>query len=279
MKTLVFADVHLKVDAANRNTLDDFVRFLRSIDPGEFGRIVIVGDLFDFWFEYRHAIFSGYFDVVRVLADLHDAGVECHLICGNHDFWAGTFFREQLGCEVHTEAFECTLGSRRVRFVHGDGVNSTDGAYKLYKKIARAPLAIALFKWVHPDWAMAFAQRVSRASRRRNSPRERRNSPEIAAIREYARTVIESGAVDAVVCGHTHTAAYNEFESPSGRGIYINTGGWLDDRAFWIWDGDDVSRYTGLLTDRRRAPVPPLEERQPVSGRMVGVPQEKPDQA
>jgi len=279
MKTLVFADVHLKVDEANRDTLDDFVAFLRTIDPAEFPRIVIVGDLFDFWYEYRHVIYSGYFDVLRVFADLRDAGVEFHLICGNHDFWAGRFFEKQLGFHVHRDAFDCTIGTRRVRFVHGDGVNPADVGYNFYKRIARIQFMIAGFRLVHPDWAMALAQRLSRASRRRNSPKERRLSPEIRAIREFARGLLESGEVDAVVCGHTHTAAYEEFDTPRGRSLYINTGGWLDDRAYWIWEEDSVTRYAGPLTDRRRAPIDLPEEGKRVPARSIHVPAEEPDQA
>lgn len=279
MKTLVFADVHLKVDAASRPILDDFVAFLRSIDPAEFQRIVIVGDLFDFWFEYRHVIFSGYFDVVRALADLCDAGIECHLVCGNHDFWAGRFLRQELGFNIHKDAYDCALGNRRVRFVHGDGVNAADASYRLYKRVVRAPVVIALFRLLHPDWAMAVAQRISRASRKRSSPAHRYDSPEIAAIREYARGVIAAGEADVVVCGHTHCAACEEFDSPSGRGLYINTGGWLDDRAFWIWEGDSVKRFTGLLTERRPAPVGSGDERERMPSRAVQVAREEPDQA
>ncbi len=279
MKTLVFADVHLKVDAANRGTVDEFVAFLRDIAPSEFDRIVVVGDLFDFWFEYRHVVFSGYFDVLRALADLRDGGIECHLVCGNHDFWAGRFFRDELGFKVHPDAYDTRIGNRRVRFVHGDGVNPADKAYGRYKRLMRSWLGVKLMALIHPDWAMAIAQRVSRASRRLQSPHGALRSREIAAVREYARGVLAAGETDAVVCGHTHTSAYEEFDAPGGRGLYINTGGWVDERVYWIWDGETVSRYSGPLAERRRAPVSGADQRQDVALGAVDIARQKADQA
>jgi hypothetical protein len=126
---------------------------------------------------------------------------------------------------------------------------------------------------------MAIAGRVSRASRRRNAPNERLRLPEIASIRRFAREAIGSGRADIVVCAHTHRAAYEEFESPAGRGLYINTGGWIDERAYWIWDGEEFARYRGLLTERQRAPVSKPDERQRVALGPVNVAREEPDEA
>jgi UDP-2,3-diacylglucosamine hydrolase len=279
MKTLIFADVHLKVDAANRDYLVEFVRFLRSIDPAEIGRVVVVGDLFDFWFEYRHVVFSGYFDVLRALADLREAGVEFHLICGNHDFWAGRFFERDLGFQVHREEFLCRLGDRTALFIHGDGVNPADTGYRLYKRIARSPIVVWLFRLVHPDWAMALAQRLSSASRSRQDVAGRARRAEVEASRAYARGVIASGRADLVICGHTHVVAHEEFPNDRGAGTYINTGGWLEERAYWLWDGAALGRYQGLLTERRPAPVSQIEQRQHAELGAIDVARQEADQA
>ena len=100
MKTLFLSDAHLSVAPGGKPAMDVFVAFLRQIDPNGVSRIIVLGDLFDFWFEYKHVIFSGYFDVLRAFADLRDAGVELHFVCGNHDFWAGRFLESQLGFTV-----------------------------------------------------------------------------------------------------------------------------------------------------------------------------------
>ncbi len=259
MKTLIFADVHLKVGPANREHLAEFVRFLRSIDPNEIHRVIIVGDLFDFWFEYRHAVFSGYFDVLRALGDLREAGVEFHLICGNHDLWAGRFLRDHLGFQIHRQEFVCRLGERTALFVHGDGVNPADRGYRAYKRFAQFGPVVWLFGLLHPDWAMAVAQRFSRASRNRQDVSGAARQAEVRAASEFARDVIESGRAEIVVCGHTHVAAHEEMPAPRGKGVYINTGGWLEDRAYWISDGDSLQRFEGLLPERRTAPLLTIE--------------------
>jgi UDP-2,3-diacylglucosamine hydrolase len=224
-------------------------------------------------------VFSGYFDVLRALADLRDRGVECHLVCGNHDFWAGRFFRNQLGFEVHTESYECTIGNRRARFVHGDGVNPCDRWYNFYKRIARSRIAIAMMWVIHPDLAMAIARRLSHASRSLQAPAIGLRSAEIAATRAYARDVIASGAADIVVCGHTHTAAHEEFDGPRGRGIYINTGGWVDERVYWVWDGESFSAYNGRVSERRRAHVGLPNEGQNETLGAIDIARQKADKA
>lgn len=278
MKTLIFADVHLKVDAANRDTLEDFVRFLREIDPAEFERVIILGDLFDFWFEYRHVVFSGYFDVLRALADLADRGIELHLVCGNHDFWAGRFFRDQLGFHVHTDAYRCQLGDKRALFVHGDGVNPSDVTYRAYKRLARSRAATLLFGLLHPDWAMAIARRVSHTSRRLAGPVDPARSREVAAIRDYACNLIAAGDADLVFCGHTHHPVEEEVVGPNGPGMYVNTGGWLEHRTYLVWDGANVERFSGPLTHRNSDPSE-IEEGKRVALSPVNVARQKADQA
>lgn len=239
MKTLVFADVHLKGHGEDAATLDEFVAFLRGIDPAEFPRIVMLGDLFDFWFEYRHVIFSEYFEVLRALADLRDAGAELHLICGNHDFWAGRFLRDALGVRVHPDSVVIEDAGLRVLFVHGDGVNPRDWAYRLYKRLARWPLVVGAFRLIHPDFAMGLARFLSRASRRRKGAHFDRQ-PEIKAVREHGRRCIERGEADVVISGHTHTVDDVAWDFADGRtGRYLNTGDWMEKRRYLVWDGDE----------------------------------------
>lgn len=241
MKTLVFADVHLKGHGEDAATLDEFVAFLRSIDPVEFPRIVMLGDLFDFWFEYRHVIFSEYFEVLRALADLRDAGAELHLVCGNHDFWAGRFLRDDLGMHVHPDEFLLDDHGLRVLFVHGDGVNPRDWTYRLYKRFARWPIVVGTFRMLHPDFAMGFARFVSRLSRSRKGEHFNKE-PEIRAVREHARVRIERGDADVVISGHTHAIDDATWQFDGERtGRYLNTGDWMLERCYLVWDGTDFT--------------------------------------
>lgn len=242
MKTLIFADVHLKVSSAEQQRLQDFVAFVRRIDPKEYDRVIILGDLFDFWFEYRHVIFSGYFDVLRALADLRDAGIDLHLICGNHDFWAGRFLEESLGITIHRDRYELTMGDKNVLFTHGDGINPADVGYRIFKKIMKNRLAIWAFGMIHPDWAMAIAQVASHSSRKLLTADDPSENAEVRAMSEFAKGILTREEVDVVFCGHTHHPVEEEFETKRGIGIYINTGDWLSHRTYIDWDGQLFER-------------------------------------
>ncbi len=238
MKTLVVSDVHLTVAADGHERMAAFVRFLRTIDPAEFNRIIILGDLFDFWFEYQHVIYSGYFDVLRVLADLRDGGVQFYFVCGNHDFWAGRFLRDDLGFSIHPDRLTLTFGDKAVLFIHGDGINPRDTGYRIYKRIARARCVVWLFGLLHPDWAMALARAISRGSRRLTQSPDLSKGSEVQPLRDFARRTLEAGDADVVMCGHCHQPVREEYPGPHGAGLYINTGDWLFHRSYVVWDGD-----------------------------------------
>lgn len=237
MITLFLSDVHLDIPPYHRERTEAFLKFLRDVDPARVDRIVILGDLFDFWFEYKHVIFSGYFDVLRVLADLRERGVRLELAGGNHDFWAGRFIEEQLGIVVHRDPVYMEFGGRKVLVSHGDGENPRDVGYRIYKRIARAQIVVRAFRLLHPDWAMALARFVSRGSRRRADDPEPDGGAEAAALREYARNVLAKGKADVVICGHAHSPAIEEYPTPTGKGLYINTGDWLRHFSYVEWDG------------------------------------------
>lgn len=236
-KTLLFSDVHLKVTKADRPRVRAFAAFLRRFSPGEFNRVVCLGDLFDFWFEYRHVIFSDCFEVLRVFADLNDAGVELHLVCGNHDFWGGRFLRDELGFHIHRDAAALPFGEKTAHLIHGDGINSKDWRYRLYKRIARDPLVIWAFRQIHPDWAMGIARAASHSSRTFTAVAKTDEGPEAQALRAYAARILAQGEADIVLCGHAHAPSIEEYPTPQGTGLYVNPGDWLQHRSCVVWDG------------------------------------------
>ena len=240
MKTVVLSDVHLDVWEGGRERRTEFAAFLRNLDPAV-ARLIILGDLFDFWFEYEHVIFSGYFEVLRALAELRDRGVELHLVCGNHDFWAGRFLHEDLRFLVYRNPVVMDFGGRRVLFVHGDGLNKRDWGYRVYKRIARARPVIWAFRRLHPDRAMGIARWVSRNSRRMSERKDPAKGAEARALRAFAEQTLRRGEADVIICGHSHAPAYEEFPSPSGTGLYINCGDWMYHRAHVEWDGNTFS--------------------------------------
>ena len=239
--TVLFSDVHLKTGDTGRAQRDDFVRFLHGLGDLGCDRLICAGDLFDFWFEYRHVFFSGYFDVLRAFAALHDAGVELHLICGNHDFWSGRFLRDEIGFAIHPDQVQLDFGGKRALLFHGDGVNKTDRAYRAYKRVARNPLVVGAFRMIHPDWAMRIAQGVSHGSRTLLGVDNPQDGPEARALRDHARALLAEGVADIVVCGHAHAPAVEFHPTPSGEGVYVNTGDWITQRTHVVWQ-DGVFR-------------------------------------
>ena len=235
--TLFVSDVHLNVAVDGQEQMTRFTSFLRSIDTTQVRHIVLVGDLFDFWFEYRHVIFSGYFDVLRAFADLRDQGVKVDFVCGNHDFWAGRFLRDHLGFTIHRDRYAFELDGNRVLVTHGDGLNPADRSYRVYKRIALNPVVVGLFRLIHPDWAMAIAQGVSRGSRHLSRTDDLSKGPEVAPLRQFAQEVLAAGAADVVVCGHSHFPVIEHHPGPEQDGLYINTGDWLFHESFVEWDG------------------------------------------
>ncbi len=242
-QTIIYADVHLKTSEKGRHDYEDFLLFLRSIVPAETDRLICLGDLFDFWFEYRHVAFSGYFDVLRAFADLSDAGVALHLICGNHDFWAGAFL-EKIGFQLHHEPVRVPFGDVEALLLHGDGLNPRDYGYRLFKRFARNPIAVRFFRHVHPDRAMAIAHAMSRGSRqllKADVPAEGR---EARAIREHAHKLLARGDAAIVISGHAHAPLIEAVATPKGDGLYINPGDWPLHRSYITAIGREFTMHT-----------------------------------
>mgnify|MGYP001033608139 CR=1 FL=1 len=237
MKTIILSDVHLDASPLGRDRIAAFVDYLTQLQQADVKRLIILGDLFDFWFEYRHVVFSGYFEVLRAFAALREQGVELHLVCGNHDFWAGRFLRDHLNFSIYPDATIMDFNGRRVLLSHGDGLNKKDWIYRLYKPIARARLVVWLFSLLHPDWAMTIAQRVSRTSRRLANHKDPSKGSEALALRDCAIQSLKDGKADVVIFGHAHAPLCETHPTPDGTGQYINTGDWMVHRSQVEWDG------------------------------------------
>lgn len=254
MNTILVSDVHLDVAPSGRETMELFTQFLRDIDPARFPRLIVLGDLFDFWFEYRHVVFSGYFDVLRAFARLADAGVEIHFAVGNHDFWAGRFLREHLDFQIHDGPFTLPFGPYTARIVHGDGINPSDHSYRLYKRIARWRPVVSAFSLIHPDWAMAIAQGVSKGSRHLHQTKDLSKGSEVAPQRTYAEKALRAGEADIIACGHSHYPVLERVAEDQKLGLYMNSGDWLYHRSYITWeegvftlrlfsaDGEDIDK-------------------------------------
>jgi UDP-2,3-diacylglucosamine hydrolase len=220
-KTVCFiSDAHLDSgpDSQERGRL--LARLLTD-RRDELSHLYVLGDLFDFWFEYRHAIPKGGFAVLRALADLSAAGVRVSYLGGNHDFWCGSFLEREIGATVHPGPIRVEHQGRRIYLAHGDGIVPGDTGYRILKAVLRHPLAIALYRLVHPDLGIPLAHRVSAWSRRHTRERA-------FYVARYSRHVAGprfAAGDDAVVVGHVHDPMH--FRDDAGRDFLI-VGDWLE---------------------------------------------------
>lgn len=198
--------------------------FLSGIASGG-SHLFIVGDLFDFWIEYRHAVRPDYFRVLHGLRALVEAGVEVHYCRGNHDFALGPFISDTVGVTVHPREFRGVLQGKKLRVRHGDGLRSGDRSGRLVRSLLNNRLLQAAYRIIPPAAGVPLGEMISGLSRRRELARA---TPEVLAeYRARARAWLEKGD-EIVVLGHTHCPEV----APLGGGIYCNTGTWVARYAF-----------------------------------------------
>jgi UDP-2,3-diacylglucosamine hydrolase len=218
MRTIFFiSDAHLgSGENSDKQTEKELLDFFHYVNK-QGDELYIVGDLFDFWFEYRSVIPRHYFNILSALKSLVADGIKIGFITGNHDFWVDDFFREDLGICIYKNPLKLKIDGHMLYLAHGDGLAKKDTGYRLLKKVLRHPLNIRLYRLLHPDIAFRLAHFFSRTSR---------NYKELKDVDEeyiqYARSLFHEG-FDFVILAHTHRPQiYRE-----GKQTYINTGDWL----------------------------------------------------
>ena len=232
----VFSDAHLGAASAERER--GLVSFLRS-RIGQPGSLVVNGDLFDFWFEWRHVEPRGHFRTLAALADLRDAGTRVLYVGGNHDCWGGDLLTRDVGIDFHLGPWSGALGGWRTLIEHGDGLREReDRAYRRLRTVLRNRWAIRAFRWIHPDWSVRIAAGSSDVSRLRAAG-DGGTGLEAIAMR-YLTTRSD---LDLVIFGHSHVPALRGTKD----GVYANPGAWMDAQTFLVVRPERVElrRWTG----------------------------------
>jgi UDP-2,3-diacylglucosamine hydrolase len=226
----VLSDVHLgpAPEEAERTLLA-----LLQRAKTEAKTVVLNGDVFDFWFEWRHVMPRVGFRVLAAIAALRESGVEVLWIAGNHDCWGGEILTRDVGVTYHVGPWRGSLGGWNALIEHGDGLrDKEDAPYRRLRAVLRNPLAIWLFRWMHPDFATWVALRTSHTSRNMR-PRDRGEGLKRVAL---ARLAAEP-ALQLYVYGHTHAPA---LEKVASGGVYANPGAWMDEPTFLRITADRV---------------------------------------
>lgn len=218
---IVVSDLHL--GAVPPETERQFRAFLRFAQRNASG-LLINGDLFDFYFEYRSVIPRLHFRVLAALAELTEAGVPVWFVGGNHDAWTGDFLRNEVGLWLIDGPVAVELAGRRCLVAHGDGVGAGDYKYRALRRVIRHPAVVAAFRQIHPDWGHRIAGAVSSTehkARLHDPASASRAQPIVKWATEQLRA---DPSLDLVLAGHSHTPALVEVEP--GR-FYINSGDWI----------------------------------------------------
>jgi len=194
------SDSHFRTrpDAAERERRRRFVAFLEHIAGAE--RLYVVGDLFDFWLEYRSAAPRGYTDILLGLRRLREAGTGVTLIGGNHDYWLGSFLRDEMGFDLAPDGLRAEHQGRRLLIDHGDESLSGDRGYLALKAVIRHPLFVGAARILHPDFTYWAARRLASASRRQEERHRRAGRPPRPL--KLRRLLDED--FDVLVLGHLH---------------------------------------------------------------------------
>jgi UDP-2,3-diacylglucosamine hydrolase len=211
---LFFSDAHFGAHSAAQEKLkaERFAGLLRHAD--QIGaEVFFLGDLFDFWFEYRHWIPKVPLEVLAAIREFTRNGGTFHLILGNHDTWAGDYFREDLGVEIHRDDVSVTRHGLRILISHGDGKAESDSGYRLLKRVLRFRPNIALFRLLPADWAFRLARFCSGQSRE----------------------------LKAVIMGHLHEGWVRRREN----GWWVNSGEFFETFTYVLLDveGFHLKRY------------------------------------
>lgn len=222
------SDAHLGAEEKEKEKLKEnkLVSFLDKIkEDGEF--LYILGDMFEFWFEYKNVIPKDHFAILGKLRNLVDSGMKVNYIVGNHDFWLGDFLTEQIGIKIFKYPIEITHQDKRIFVAHGDGLAKKDLGYRILKKILRNRVNIFLYKQIPPDISYPLAKFVAGRSRAQT---DRREASYLDDYRNFAHEKIRQG-FDAVILAHTHMPILESLgdsskNSPHER-IYLNIGDWF----------------------------------------------------
>lgn len=219
------SDVHLGTGSpAEEAPMEDRLLDLLGRVASDGERLYILGDLFDFWFEYSCAVPAVGLKVLAALQGLVENGVEVHYLAGNHDFALGSYITDTIGCIVHPDPIEVEYRGKRFFLHHGDGLAGRDTGYRILKKVVRNRLIQALWRWVHPDIGFWIAGRVSGTSRRYT----RKKDYGTGESSDMHLDRFSREGYDYILMGHTHEADERIFENGC---VYLNLGSWLDGGA------------------------------------------------
>jgi UDP-2,3-diacylglucosamine hydrolase len=238
-KTYFASDMHLGMypKKHSRNREIHIVRWLEKIRE-DAGELWLLGDIFDYWFEYRKVVPRGFIRFIGKLAELADDGVKIHMFTGNHDVWFFSYFPEEIGATIHRDPVTVKMNNKTLFLSHGDGLTKNDRGYLLLKSVFRSKFLQWCYARIHPNGAAAFAQwwsKKSRYSKEMAYPyKGDDNEEQIIFARQKLK---ETPEIDYFVFGHRHLPFDMEIE-PGKHAICL--GDWISNFTYGVFDGESL---------------------------------------
>lgn len=239
MSRIYFAsDFHLGIDGrqTSRERELAIVRWLDLIAT-DADAIYLLGDTFDYWFEYGEVIPRGFVRILGKLAELRDRGIPIYAFTGNHDMWMFGYFEKELGIPVHRQPILRTIDGKTFLIGHGDGLGPGDHGYKFIKRVFRSKLCQWLFARIHPNTGMKLLKYFSGTSRSLTSIPDFLGEEKEWLI-QYCNGKLKEQHIDYFIFGHRHIPIDHLLKNGTSR--YLNCGDWLTHYTYVVWDGKEL---------------------------------------
>ena len=234
-KKIYFAsDFHLGIPD-HTLSIEREKKIIRWLDTIQYDakEIILVGDLFDFWFEYKYVVPKGHVRLLGKLASLKDAGIDIKIFTGNHDLWMFGYFEEELNIPVHHDPIQFEANGKKFYVGHGDGVGPGDKGFKFMKKIFKNRFAQFLYSLLHPFLAFKAARYFSKSSRNMNEEEKYLGEDKEWQVM-FAKEFLKKEHIDYFIFGHRHIA----LQIPIGENsTFINLGDWITHNTYAEFDG------------------------------------------
>jgi len=238
-KTYFVSDVHLGAPALTNNPERE-KRFVSWLDEAgkDASEIYLLGDIFDFWYEYKKVAPRGFVRTLGKIAELTDNGVKVHFFTGNHDVWVYDYLPSETGVIVHRENLTCTINNKTFFLGHGDGLDPNEKGYLRLKRLFTSKTAQFLFSRLHPNIALWFGHQWAKKSRisKGTEPEYCQNTDQESAV-QFAKKYCLNNKVDYFIFGHRHVMLETEI-SPETK-LYI-LGEWFNFFSYAVFDGEKV---------------------------------------
>lgn len=199
--------------------------------------IYLMGDIFDFWFEYKHAIPKGFTRIQGKIAEITDSGIPVHFFIGNHDMWMFDYFEKELGIIMHRNHGSYELMGKKFLLGHGDGLGPGDHGYKFIKKVFANKFCQWCFARIHPNFGIGMANFWSRKSRAQNKEPQKFLGEDKEWLVIYCKELLEKEHFDYFIFGHRHWPIEFKLNETS---TYINLGDWIQHFTYAQFDGNKL---------------------------------------